>query len=254
MKHLVNATTTPTNPAAINMNRYRKAKPKNQPSPGDDESQFPSLPPPLSALLPQPLPPPTLPIGGPTPTKITSGTLPDTLNKVSPPESSTPPTENVRPQGTERVEYQYAINAKRPMGKVSLHAKKSTGSGSGSSNSAPTAPASSALAGQTTTTTTTIAPGIGIGITTTTTTTTTTANKDTPKPTAEDTPAQEALERRRLRNVARRKRRGGKKNAGKNAVVTAPATRATTDASTGTNEGGGADKNCQESQGVVLEG
>lgn len=253
MKHLVNATTTPTNPAAINMNRYRKAKPKNQPSPGDDESQFPSLPPPLSALLPQPIPPPTLPIGGPTPTKITSGTLPDTLNKVSPLESSTPPTENVRPQGTERVEYQYAINAKRPMGKVSLHAKKSTGSGSGSSNSAPTAPASSALAGQTTTTTTTIAPGIGIGITTTTTTTTT-ANKDTPKPTAEDTPAQEALERRRLRNVARRKRRGGKKNAGKNAVVTAPATRATTDASTGTNEGGGADKNCQESQGVVLEG
>ena len=57
--------------------------------------------------------------------------LPDTLNKVSPPESSTPPTENVRPQRTERVKYQYAINAKRPMAKVYLPARKSTRSGSG---------------------------------------------------------------------------------------------------------------------------
>jgi len=230
------------------MNRHRKAKPKNQPPPGDDESQFPPLPPPLSTLLPQPLPPPTLPIGEPTPTKITSGTLPDTLNKVSPPESSTPPTENVRPQRTERVKYQYAINAKRPTAKASQPAKKSTrsGSGGGSSNSAPTAPASSALAGQTTTTTTTIAPGIGI-------TTTTTANKDTPKPTAEDTPAQEALDKRKHRSAAARRRRIERKKAEKNAVATAPATRATTDASTGTNEGGGADKNRQESQGVVLE-
>jgi len=223
--------------AKINTGKRQKSKPKNRPPSGDDETQFPPLPPPLSAL-PSPSPPPSaLPFGEPTLAKTPSGALPGTLNKFSHQESSTPPTENMRPH---RVKYQYAINAKRPAAKLSPADKKSavSGSGGGSSISAPAALASVA-AGQVTTTTDTIAPGVN--------TTTAAAAGDTPEPAAEDIPLQEVLAKRKLRTTAARKRRIERKEAAKRAIVD-------TQASAGMGEGGGADKKDQAAQGVVLGG
>jgi len=211
--------------------RRRKSKHKNQPPSGDDESQFPPLPPPPSALLPPSQPPSTLPCGEPTLTKTASGAL---LHV----ESSTPPTENMRPQRMEGVKYQYAINVKRPAAKVSPAAKKPTGSGSGDggSISTPTALAP-ALASQTTATTAAIAPGVSI--------TTTAATEDVTEPIAEDIPSQEDLDKRKLRTAARKRRieRKAEKRA-----------RAAADASAGIGEGGGADRKDQAAQGVVIDG
>ena len=226
--------------AKTNTGKQRKSKHKNRPPSGDDESQFPPLPPPLSALPPPSPPPPSvLPFGEPTLAKIPSGAPLDTFTKFSHLESSTPPTENMRPQQTERVKYVYAINSRKSKLKAAFMARKSTdsGSGGGSSISAPTALAPVA-AGQATTTTSTIAPGAS---------TTTTAAKVTPEPTAEDIPLQEALDKRKLKKAAARKRRIERKEAVKRA-------KEDTDASADMGEGRGADKKDQAVEGVVLGG
>ncbi|KAG0136003.1 hypothetical protein HOY82DRAFT_589751 [Tuber indicum] len=246
-EHLAGATMTPspapTNPEAINIKEYRRAKLKEQP-PRDERSEFPPLPPPQNTLL-SPSPPPaqsSLPIREPASAKIPSSSLPDTPNKSPPLETSTTKGKDARPRPPQNVKYQYPINRKRSATKVTPQTKESTSGKSGDSNCIP-ATSTAGLAGQATTKQPNLhnqqnssqdngasdnapitasaasAPGVDIA---TGGGGTTTAN-DAPKPGTENPPEQEVLEKLRFKRAAAKKRRMERRRAEKKAGASAVA-------------------------------